>query len=179
MIKISPILVMLVFVCAGISLAETYKWVDDSGTVHFTDDLSQVPKKYGKKVRAIGDVGPSEPAADERAGGARPVKGTESAPAAGGSAGDSGQKKDKLYGGRSGADWQNEFATLKANVGSTDAQIAELNGRLSDTSSMSRTEFLSIQNSIKNLRFHREEVSKKLDALNEAASRAGLPGEFR
>ena len=28
------------------SYAEMYKWVDDKGTVHFTDDLSAIPEKY-------------------------------------------------------------------------------------------------------------------------------------
>ncbi len=28
------------------SYAEMYKWVDDKGTVHFTDDLSTIPEKY-------------------------------------------------------------------------------------------------------------------------------------
>lgn len=179
MVKICSILVVLVFMCPGLSLAETYKWVDDRGTVNFTEDLSQVPKKYRKKVRTIGDVGPSGSAAGEPAGDAKPVKGAETSPAAGGSSGENDQKKNKLYGGRSGGDWKSEFESLRANIGATDNQIAELNARLSDTSRMSRTEYLSIQNSIKNLRFHRDEVNKKLADLNEAASRAGLPGEFR
>ena len=25
---------------------EMYKWVDEKGTVHFTDDLSKIPEKY-------------------------------------------------------------------------------------------------------------------------------------
>jgi clan AA aspartic protease (TIGR02281 family) len=28
------------------SYGETYKWVDEKGTVHFTDDLSSIPEKY-------------------------------------------------------------------------------------------------------------------------------------
>ena len=28
------------------SYGETYKWVDEEGTVHFTDDLSRIPEKY-------------------------------------------------------------------------------------------------------------------------------------
>jgi hypothetical protein len=179
MVKICSFIVLLVFMCTGISLAESYKWVDDSGTVHFTDDLSQVPKKYSKKVRTIGDVGPSESATGETVGDAEPMKGKENSPAAGGIPGESGQKKDKLYGGKSGGDWKNEFSSLKADLGATDDQIAELNARLSDTSRMSRTEYLSIQNSIKNFRYHRDEVNKKLADLNEDASRVGLPGEFR
>jgi aspartyl protease family protein len=30
--------------------AEMYKWVDEKGTVHFTDDLSSIPEKYRKGV---------------------------------------------------------------------------------------------------------------------------------
>ena len=31
-------------------LADTYKWVDDHGGVHFTDDISQVPERYRSKI---------------------------------------------------------------------------------------------------------------------------------
>jgi hypothetical protein len=30
--------------------AEVYKWVDEKGTVHFTDDNSRIPEKYGQNV---------------------------------------------------------------------------------------------------------------------------------
>ena len=30
---------------------EVYRWVDEQGTVHFTDDLGQVPEKYRDKVQ--------------------------------------------------------------------------------------------------------------------------------
>jgi len=29
---------------------EVYRWVDEKGTVHFTDDNSRVPEKYGQQV---------------------------------------------------------------------------------------------------------------------------------
>jgi hypothetical protein len=29
---------------------EVYKWVDEKGTVHFTDDLNQVPEKYQEQI---------------------------------------------------------------------------------------------------------------------------------
>ena len=31
------------------AIAETYTWEDDLGTVNFTEDLGNVPKKYRKK----------------------------------------------------------------------------------------------------------------------------------
>lgn len=178
MVKICSVLVLLVFTCAGSSLAETYKWVDDKGTVNFADDLSQVPKKYRKKVRTMGDMGPSAAEPADPFGESRPVKGAESSPVAGGKGEESG-KKDTLYGSKSGEAWKGEFSALRADIAATDSQIAELNGRLSDTGGMSRTEYLSIQNTMKNLRYHREEANRKLDALNEAASRAGVPGQYR
>jgi hypothetical protein len=30
---------------------EVYRWVDEQGTVHFTDDLGQVPEKYREKIQ--------------------------------------------------------------------------------------------------------------------------------
>lgn len=36
------------------SHGQTYKWVDDQGAVHFTDDLSRVPERYRKGLEKIG-----------------------------------------------------------------------------------------------------------------------------
>ena len=33
--------------------ADIYRWEDDSGVIHFTDDLSAIPAKYRKKSREI------------------------------------------------------------------------------------------------------------------------------
>jgi predicted aspartyl protease len=37
--------VLLVFI-GSLAYAEMYKWVDEKGTVHFTDDLSKIPEKF-------------------------------------------------------------------------------------------------------------------------------------
>lgn len=36
---------MAILVCEYLS-AQTYKWVDEKGTVHFTDDISKMPEQY-------------------------------------------------------------------------------------------------------------------------------------
>ncbi len=42
-----PILVVLVIVVSlSLGYGEMYRWVDEKGTVHFVDDLSNVPEKY-------------------------------------------------------------------------------------------------------------------------------------
>ncbi len=38
--------IALLAISIPFSHAEMYKWVDDKGTVHFTDDLSTIPEKY-------------------------------------------------------------------------------------------------------------------------------------
>ena len=39
----------------------TYKWVDEKGTVHFTDDLSLVPERYQDQVRETKPQGQPAP----------------------------------------------------------------------------------------------------------------------
>jgi clan AA aspartic protease (TIGR02281 family) len=39
-------IVIILAVLVSASYGEMYKWVDEKGTVHFTDDLSKIPEKY-------------------------------------------------------------------------------------------------------------------------------------
>jgi hypothetical protein len=39
-------LIIILAVLVPSSYGEMYKWVDEKGTVHFTDDLSNIPEKY-------------------------------------------------------------------------------------------------------------------------------------
>jgi hypothetical protein len=157
-------MIQKVFICtllllgmfAGTVGAETYSWVDSSGTAHFTEDISRVPKKYLKKVRVRGDVSPVIPGVMEN--GAESPAGVDAAsPAPVGAVApvESVEKKEVLYGNRSGKSWKADFDTLRAEIGATDDQIAELNSRLADTSKMSRTDYLSIHSTIKNIQFRR------------------------
>jgi len=178
--KVSICTLLLLGMFAGTVGAETYSWVDSSGTVHFTEDISQVPKKYLKKVRVRGDVSSVVPEVMENstespAG----VDAVSPAPAGAVAPVENGVKKEVLYGNRSGKSWKADFDTLRAEIGATDDQITELNSRLVDTSKMSRTDYLSIQSTIRNFQFRRGELEKKLSSLNDQASQAGVPGEFR
>jgi len=42
---------------------EMYRWVDENGTVHFTDDLSKIPPQYFERARKI--AAPERPPAQE------------------------------------------------------------------------------------------------------------------
>lgn len=169
------ILAVLVLLCPVVSSAETYSWVDDRGTTSFTEDLSQVPKKYRNKVRVRGSMGPSSYEAPTAQTEVRETASVGKEP--GGTVADNPGKK--LYGDKSGNQWRIDFAGLKAEAAATDEQITEMNNRLADTSRMSRSEYLGIQESLKTLHYHKSEIAKKFDVLNEAASRAKVPAEFR
>ncbi len=44
--RLAILLMMMLVVLVPSSYGEMYKWVDEKGTVHFTDDLSSIPEKY-------------------------------------------------------------------------------------------------------------------------------------
>ncbi len=65
--------IIFVFFLVSSGYGEMYKWVDDRGTVHFTDDLSNIPEKYRENTETrkpakdtstpeIGDKSKSSPA---------------------------------------------------------------------------------------------------------------------
>jgi clan AA aspartic protease (TIGR02281 family) len=44
------LLIIILAVLVASSYGEMYKWVDEKGTVHFTDDLSTIPEKYREEA---------------------------------------------------------------------------------------------------------------------------------
>ncbi len=55
---------LALILAAGPAVAAIYKWVDEAGTVHFTDNLQQVPPRYRGQVRSMSDrLPPSRPQA--------------------------------------------------------------------------------------------------------------------
>jgi chromosome segregation ATPase len=46
-------LILLFLFTATLSYAQVYKWVDEKGIVHFTDDITQIPEKYRRTVQEL------------------------------------------------------------------------------------------------------------------------------
>jgi clan AA aspartic protease (TIGR02281 family) len=44
--RVIILVIIILAVLVSSSYGDTYKWVDEKGTVHFTDDLSSIPEKY-------------------------------------------------------------------------------------------------------------------------------------
>ena len=156
-------------------IAETYTWEDDQGTVNFTEDLGNVPKKYRKKVKIVGEeelpppeanVGDGKPAVKGKTEGAREPK--EKGPAV----------QQAVYGGKDAKAWRFEFLSLDADVKAAEKQLVEIRNRMKDTSGMSRTEYLSIQNTIKSLESSVLERRKKLGDFKKEAETAGVPADL-
>ncbi len=101
-------------------LADTYKWVDDNGGVHFTDDISQVPERYRSKIDKL-EVQQATPGAPSGA-----------APAASRTGGD---YRDRLgrgeeYWRASVEEWRKKLSEAQARLESLRATYNELTDKV-------------------------------------------------
>ncbi len=166
----TSIIFLLLVMFAIPAEALTYKWVDNEGT-HYTDDLGNVPQKYRKKVKIVGeeeDVTSPEPAAEQKDKAKGDISEQTNSPG-----------KKKTYGGKSGETWKRDFAQVNADIKANEDQLSELNDRMKDTSKMSRGEYLSIQASINSVEARLQRLRGKRDTLTDEANRALVPAEFR
>ena len=50
--KVAIIVLFCLFVFCGVGSGEIYKWMDEKGTVHFTEDPATIPEKYRGSVKS-------------------------------------------------------------------------------------------------------------------------------
>ena len=159
------------------AIAETYTWEDDQGTVNFTEDLGNIPAKYRKKVKIVGEEEVLSPAAigeSEKPG----AKGKGTGELKEGVPSVKQDKKNRVYGGKDADAWKSEFRSLNADLNASEKQLVEYRNRLNDTSSMSRSEYLGLQNTIKSIEYSVVGQKKKLDDLKKEAETAGVPANL-
>jgi hypothetical protein len=157
--------------------AEIYKWVDDRGQVGYADDLGKVPKKYRNSAVTTDKQEQAVEIVEKATPGPAPRKDLEkkSEPA-------DSKSKDKekpLFDGKDGDSWRKDFARQKQEIKTLEDHAVSIKERLADGSKLSRGEFLTLQNTQRDLDVRIAKARKKLDALTEAADRAELPAEFR
>ena len=170
--KMAVLTIVLLFAAVPL-FAETYTWVDDQGTVNFTEDRGNVPARYRKKAKVVGEV--ELPPAEAPQGGEKPaVKGKGEAVSQPGLQG----KKKAVYGGKESDAWKREFAALDADVKAAEKQLVETRNLLKDTSSMSRSEYLSIQSTLRSLENSVLVRRQKLEDLRKNADAAGVPEDL-
>lgn len=149
--------------------AEVYRWTNERGVVSFTDNRGNIPERFRSKAVLIDEQVPAvqEVIVDS---GAKDKPGAE----------EKGDKKDaadkkKLFGGKDEATWKKEAERMNFEVTDTEKQIAEMRDRLSDPSKLSRTEYLSLQNTVKLLEQRLATKKSQQENFLDAARKAGAP----
>ncbi len=172
------IALLSVLVFAGAASAETYKWIDDRGTVNFTEDYSQIPKKYRKKVRVTGDI-QAEPVSGE-GGTLEPGKdGADKTPPAETGAGKNQEKEKTMYGSKSENEWKADFKKLNDQIDRVQGQIDERRTKLDNPDSLSRARYRGIEIEIKELEEKLAQLKNNLSTLDRDASMAAVPYDLR
>lgn len=157
-----------------------YQWVDDNGTVHFTDNSMNIPQKKMNKVRRRaslkGSVSPSSP------------------PHESSSAGATIRLKPMMYGGHDENWWRGRFAGLGAQIQKIKDAIPEKEARLrelhfkkvasnavgmsagvSGNPRQNKTAYLSLHAEIKADEERMASLEKELEDLKREASSFGVP----
>ena len=176
------VLVLALLALPAVCVAEIYQWVDDRGQIGFAEDLGKVPAKYRKKATLLNGQEPAVEIIDKTEAEKAPRKGGDarSDQAASGEERAKAKTKEKpLYDGKDGETWRRDFSRQKYEVKALEEQSAANKSRIANPGKMSRGEFLSLQNTQRDLEYRISLAQKKLDALSDAADRADVPAEFR
>ncbi len=171
-------LVMLAFpvICWG----EIYKWVDERGQVGFADDLGNVPAKYRKSATLINGQEPAVEIVEKGEGEKEPARKGEAQQGQGAAGEERAKAKAKpLFDGKDGETWKRDFARQKSDIKSLEDNAAGIRARMANPGKMSRGEYLTLQNTLRDLEVRISTAQKKLDDLTSAADRAEVPAEFR
>jgi len=157
--------------------AVTYTWEDDQGTVNFTEDLGNVPVKYRKKVKVVGEeeLLPAEPGESVEKMPAKNKSQTVGGIPEGTQPTKKADSKAVVYGDKDADAWKTKYKALDADVKAAEKQLEEFKSRLKDTSTMSRSEYLSIQATIRSIENSLVMRRQKLDELKQQAAAAGVP----
>lgn len=174
------ILILVLLAVPALCSAQIYKWVDEKGQTGYSDDLGKVPLKYRDK--AVVDEG-QEPTV-EIIEGREPEKDTKQGVAAKEAPKKAPLRQEKVkakptFEGKSGEAWKQDFARQKFQVTSLEEQRVGIKERMADGSTITRGEYLTLQNTQRDLDVRIAKAKKKLAELNEAADAAGVPAEFR
>jgi len=175
------ILALVLLAIPAVCSAEIYKWVDEKGQTGYADDLGKVPKKYRDNAAVADKQEQPVEIIDKGEVDKSPKKGGEVKDDA---SGDKGKGKDKdktkqLFDGKSGEEWKRDLARLKYEVKSLEEQSAGIKERMAEGSKVSRGEYLTLQNTQRDLEVRIDKAKKKLEKTNDAAEAAGVPAEFR
>jgi hypothetical protein len=178
---------LAVLVMAGVSHGEFYKWTDERGQIHLSDDYYKVPPKYrsGVEVKKAEEhdsgVGEAPPLGSEtQQGPTEPSYNEPTSPTGGGEA---GGWQD--WSGRGPDYWSSRQNDLRAKVEDLKRRVL-LNKEAIDKLSSTRAAYIGgrrqralLEAENERLEQQLAETRKMLDSgLAEEALRSGVPPEF-
>jgi outer membrane murein-binding lipoprotein Lpp len=166
---------LLCWAMGSLAHAELYRWVDEQGTMNFTEEYGSIPNKYRSSVQTSDETVTTEwlktpePVAGEGGNpkGEPPAikKPDVSSPA--------------LFAGKRGEVWRDELRQARAELKAYQDHLAMKRKMLADTTGMGRREYLGLTADVKDLEMKVNDLSSRLDTLNNAADKAGVPNSFR
>lgn len=158
-------------------MAETYSWVDDNGTVNFTEEYSNVPKKYRTKAVKRGDMSitpsaqqvPADTVSEKKSSG--PAKPAVQNDVTGLSSG------SELFGGRKIEEWKREFDALENELKKLDSKTkeAEVERGAFARGGYSREDIQRQNEKLKAATNAYNEAIERYNQLMESAKKAGVP----
>ena len=154
--------------------AAFYQWDDTAGVTHFTDNPDSIPSRYQKRAKKLNMT--DQPAASRE----------EASPAPTGGAGTAAPVAQSL-GGQSESWWRGHFSALRSEqkallAGLTDkqARLVELRRkRVIYMRAQDREAVNSMQAEISVDELRISELQKQIDDLDQQATRAAVPVEWR
>lgn len=175
-------LLLLAGLCTVSSLfAETYTWTDAQGTVNFTENYSNIPKKYRKEVRKREDIEYGKsltqsaiPANKDR----DTVK-------------DQSEKQIKvvpnqlksepqgMYAGKRSEEWAREFNTRNSEISLLEQRIRETEELLKKPAGLNKDQIYKLPQDLVSLIIQRNDAIRRYNELNDTANTAGVPAGYR
>ena len=164
-----------------------FSWVDDDGSVHYTDDESQVPAAKRKKARVtqgaeLGEV--SKNAVKLELPDGPPPKETPAPVAQPSPAATKPEEPatridpEKTWRTRFGEIHQ-RIRKLEAQMDADQKELEQTPMMLPPTDSTPNPEYARLKNQIRDERITLEDAKKDLDALDHEASQQAVPREWR
>jgi chromosome segregation ATPase len=138
--------ILLFVLTATLSYAQVYKWVDEKGIVHFTDDMTQIPEKYR---RATEEREATEEKVETKEEGEAPQKKQAD------------DYKDRL--GRGEEYWKGRVEESRKKLQSLQEKVESLRLKYNDLTEKFNTSKSSAERAL--IRNDREQIKNQMDEL--------------
>ncbi len=171
---------MIIFLIPITVQAAVYEWKDDKGVVNFTDNPDKIPAKYKKRVKKRPSV--DSDMSESSTAPARDMP--QKKPAASESA---AKDKETLYGGHNEEWWRSAFGKIRDELKSVVDKLPEKKQNLEAARRKMaiyqypryRQAYYDLKSEIEKDEGRAEELNKQLESLDNQASRASVPFDWR